>query len=123
MKGSLATLSDVDRVEQACRIVVAQERPFTQHYAAIPFHPHRTGALLLGSDAALECAAAEDGSTTRNPGGTTTRGLAALEHRELHIKRPPPHLQRPSKLGAALIKRAVLHIQSPAVHVDLAAQF
>eukprot|EP00964_Phaeocystis_antarctica_P014372 scaffold7915_cov62-Phaeocystis_antarctica.AAC.3 len=92
------------------------ERPFTQHDVAIPLHPHRAGAPLLGSDTALECAAAEDGSTTRDPCGATTRGLAALEHRECHSQRPPPHLQRPSKLGAALPKRAVLHIQSPTVH-------
>eukprot|EP00964_Phaeocystis_antarctica_P071603 scaffold43717_cov71-Phaeocystis_antarctica.AAC.1 len=99
-----------------------QERLFTQHDAATLLHPHRAGALLLGSDTTLEGAAAEDGRTTRDPGGTTTRGLAALEHREFHIEGPIPYLQRPSKVGAALPKCAVLHIQNPAVHVDLAAQ-
>eukprot|EP00964_Phaeocystis_antarctica_P076327 scaffold47189_cov73-Phaeocystis_antarctica.AAC.1 len=118
----LATSSDVDRVEHACGIVAMQERFFTQHDAATQLHPQRPAPRLLGSDATLEGAAAEDSRTTRDPGGTTTRGLAALEHRVFHIQRPPPHLQRPSKLSAALPKRAVLHIQSPAVHVDLAAQ-
>eukprot|EP00964_Phaeocystis_antarctica_P029194 scaffold16454_cov68-Phaeocystis_antarctica.AAC.1 len=114
---------DVDRVEQACGIVAVQERSFTQHDAATQLHPHRPAPRLLRSDATLESAAAEDGRTiTRDPYGTTTRGLAALEHRVFHVQRPPPHLQCPSKLGAALPKRAVLHIQSPAVHVNLAAQ-
>eukprot|EP00964_Phaeocystis_antarctica_P038507 scaffold22027_cov67-Phaeocystis_antarctica.AAC.1 len=107
---------DVDRVEHACGVVAMQERPFTQHDAATLLHPHRPAPRLLGSGATLESAAAEDGRTTRDPGGTTTRGLAALEHRESHIEGPIPHLQRPSKLGAALVKRAALHIQNPAVH-------
>eukprot|EP00964_Phaeocystis_antarctica_P004977 scaffold2716_cov64-Phaeocystis_antarctica.AAC.2 len=98
-----------------------QERSFTQHDAATLLHPHRAAPWLLGSDTALEGAAAEDSNATRDPGGTTTRGLAALEHRVFHSQRPSPHLQRPSKLGAALVKRAALHIQNPAVHVDLAA--
>eukprot|EP00964_Phaeocystis_antarctica_P030455 scaffold17208_cov75-Phaeocystis_antarctica.AAC.1 len=98
------------------RAVAVQERSFTQHDAATRLHPQRPARGLLGSDATLEGAAAEDGDATRDPDGTTTLGLAALEHREFHIQRPPPHLQRPSKLSAALPKRAVLHIQSPAVH-------
>eukprot|EP00964_Phaeocystis_antarctica_P053932 scaffold31688_cov73-Phaeocystis_antarctica.AAC.1 len=93
-----------------------QESSFTQHDAATRLHPHCACSPLLGSDTTLEGAAAEDGITTRDPYGTTTRGLAALEHREFHIQRPIPHLQCPSELGAALSKRAVLHIQSPAVH-------
>eukprot|EP00964_Phaeocystis_antarctica_P007753 scaffold4174_cov66-Phaeocystis_antarctica.AAC.1 len=93
-----------------------QERLFTQHDAATQLHPHPAAPQLLGSDTALESAAAEDSRTTRDPGGTTTRGLAALEHRVFHSQRPPFHLQRPSKLGAALVKRAALHNQSPTVH-------
>eukprot|EP00964_Phaeocystis_antarctica_P013587 scaffold7455_cov72-Phaeocystis_antarctica.AAC.1 len=106
----------MDRVEHACGIVAVQERSFTQHDAATLLHPHRTAPRLLGSDADLEGAAAEDGNTTRDPCGTTTRGPAALEHRAFHSQRPIPHLQRPSKLGAAFMKCAILHIQSPAVH-------
>eukprot|EP00964_Phaeocystis_antarctica_P016976 scaffold9345_cov70-Phaeocystis_antarctica.AAC.1 len=116
-----AVPKQIDIVRQRCGQDVAQlatssDRPFTQHDAATLLHPHRPAPRLLGSDATLEGAAAEDGNATRDPGGTTTRGLAALEHREFHIERTPPHLQRPSKLGAALPKRAVLHIQSPTVH-------
>eukprot|EP00964_Phaeocystis_antarctica_P123597 scaffold87284_cov67-Phaeocystis_antarctica.AAC.12 len=112
----LATSSDTDRVKQACGIAAMQERSFTQHDSATQVHPHRASTPLLGSDTALEGAVAEDGSTARDPCGTTTCGLAALEHRMVHSQRPSPHLQRPSKLGAALPKSAVLHIQSPAVH-------